>query len=51
MFGKNRKKENSMLKSEVQAEIDRVKSIPNFINDSNLRKQLFDSERGQGYNN
>ena len=51
MFGKNRKKENRMLKSEVQAAIYGAKSIPNFINDSNLRKQLFDSERGQGYNN
>ena len=43
-YGKKRKKESDSLKRNVQQDIERVKSTPNFMTDSNLRKQLFDNE-------
>ena len=43
-YGKGRKRDDDLLKNNLLKDIDRVKSIPNFMNDSNLRKQLFDNE-------
>ena len=43
-YGKKRKSDSNLIKNYLLKDIDRVKSIPNFMNNSNLRKQLFDSE-------
>ena len=45
-YGKKRKSDSNLLKIIYLRimDIDRVNSIPNFVNNSNLCKQLFDSE-------
>ena len=43
-YGSNKKRAMNSDKLSINKEIERIKSIHNFMNDNKLRKQLFDSE-------